>query len=256
MRTSKTTTQLTAALLEVQFNLPIIAHDARNDYFDSNYTTLAGIFTAIKELVHENKILISQGVTYNPEASNESYRGTVFTRLTHVSGEWQEDDGVPILVEKNKKGAETPQAVGSAISYARRQGLTAMLGINTDDDDGQAASEGNNPKAKAPAEKGKAPAKSLTGPIKSLTGLKKACKDLQTDIDQVKDLDGLTALMGHKDTTKLIGQLTVDLPDAWDTPKGEKTGFMGLKQQAKKREVDLITESTRRREIFKGGAKQ
>tara|TARA_Y100000310_G_scaffold39901_1_gene37420 strand:+ start:788 stop:1522 length:735 start_codon:yes stop_codon:yes gene_type:complete len=241
MKTSPTTNQLTIALLEVQKELPKISHDAYNDYFKAHFSTLGAIWDGIREIIHENKIVINQGVTYDSAVAQEGYRGTLFTRLTHVSGEWQQDDGVPLLIETNKAGKENPQSMGSAISYSRRQGLCAMLGIITEDDDGSAASPGNDPKAKTDAKK-KPETKKITGPIKTMTALKKACKDLTTDIEQSKDENALAELMGAKGTKALIKQLETDLPNAYDKAHNKKTGFMGIKQHAKKRETELIME--------------
>ena len=42
-------------------------------------------------------------------------------------------------------GQNTPQAVGSAITYGRRYGLAAMVGIAPEDDDGEAAEPRNAP---------------------------------------------------------------------------------------------------------------
>ena len=44
----------------------------------------------------------------------------------------------PIIVADNKK--TDPQAMGSAITYAKRYALQAIYGLGTDDDDGNSAS--------------------------------------------------------------------------------------------------------------------
>jgi hypothetical protein len=58
------------------------------------------------------------------------------TRIVHASGEFIEDGGVPLYcVDKNN-----PQKLMAAGTYARRNGLCALLGIaGSDDDDGQSA---------------------------------------------------------------------------------------------------------------------
>jgi hypothetical protein len=58
---------------------------------------------------------------------------TITTRLAHA-GQWIESD-LTLPVPK-----KTAQAFGSAITYGRRYGLMAALGIPADDDDGNAAS--------------------------------------------------------------------------------------------------------------------
>jgi hypothetical protein len=58
--------------------------------------------------------------------------------LLHESGEWIRSElTVPA---GGNKGVNAAQAMGSAISYGRRYGLSALVGISTDDDDGTASS--------------------------------------------------------------------------------------------------------------------
>lgn len=58
----------------------------------------------------------------------------LMTKLTHTeSGQWQSSIAVVPLPKAD------PQGMGSAITYARRYALTAMLGLVTEDDEGRAA---------------------------------------------------------------------------------------------------------------------
>jgi hypothetical protein len=58
---------------------------------------------------------------------------TLTTRLVHESGEWIETNfSLPA-------GKMDPQAAGSAITYARRYSLMAMLNMPAVDDDGEAS---------------------------------------------------------------------------------------------------------------------
>ncbi len=54
----------------------------------------------------------------------------VTTTLLHESGEWIEFE--PILLKMDKQSA---QGAGSAITYARRYSISAVLGISSEDDD-------------------------------------------------------------------------------------------------------------------------
>ena len=59
------------------------------------------------------------------------------TKLTHAeSGQWQSSLAVVPLPKAD------PQGMGSAMTYARRYALTAMLGMVTEDDDGEGAKNG------------------------------------------------------------------------------------------------------------------
>ena len=59
------------------------------------------------------------------------------TKLTHAeSGQWQSSLAVVPLPKAD------PQGMGSAMTYCRRYALTAMLGMVTEDDDGEGARTG------------------------------------------------------------------------------------------------------------------
>lgn len=61
----------------------------------------------------------------------------VVTRILHKSGQWIETDPLHIV-----SGAGA-QEIGSAISYARRYQLSAVLGLATDDDDDASGADGH-----------------------------------------------------------------------------------------------------------------
>jgi hypothetical protein len=63
--------------------------------------------------------------------------GVLHTRLLHTSGQW-------IASEHPLPMSGKPQEIGSALTYARRYSLSALLGIAADeDDDANAASRSN-----------------------------------------------------------------------------------------------------------------
>ena len=55
------------------------------------------------------------------------------TALLHSSGQWISGQLLIIPVK------DTPQGIGSALTYARRYSLSAIVGIATEDDDGEGA---------------------------------------------------------------------------------------------------------------------
>ncbi len=81
--------------------------------------------------------LIDNGiwVTQFPVDVGVSHTLGLVTKMVHVdSGQWQSS----LLVMPLPKN--DPQGYGSALTYARRYGLSALVGIVTEDDDGSAAS--------------------------------------------------------------------------------------------------------------------
>tara|TARA_R110000744_G_scaffold107013_8_gene203452 strand:+ start:2482 stop:3045 length:564 start_codon:yes stop_codon:yes gene_type:complete len=97
---------------------------ATNPHFKSKYADLKECFNACSDILNDHGIHITQPVCGDK----------VVTILTHISGAVREDGGVPLLGYQNAKNPM--QALGSAITYARRYGLCSMVGIAPEDDDG------------------------------------------------------------------------------------------------------------------------
>lgn len=106
-----------------------------------NYATLAGVLDAVRGPLSKH------GITFLQPATVSELAAHVKTVLIHAeSGEWISDPGMPMPVN----GGDA-QAVGSAITYARRYGLTSLLGIAQEDDDGAAAKASPPQRAQKPA---------------------------------------------------------------------------------------------------------
>jgi hypothetical protein len=119
---------LAAALAKAQGQMGPAIKDASNPFFKSQYADLASVVAAIKTPLSTN------GLAY-VQATDIDETGTVIveTMLMHASGEWI---GSRLPIRPAKADA---QGVGSALSYARRYGLQALVGVPSDDDDGNAA---------------------------------------------------------------------------------------------------------------------
>lgn len=215
MRTSDETTLLFTAFHQVQAELPVIPTNQKNDYYDSLFADLTAVCSGVRGLLFENGLSIIQGVN---EPRHEGDHASLCTRLCHVSGQWIEDDGIPLLVTPDKKGNATAQQQGSAITYARRQGISATLGVLTDEDDDAASASATLPSRAKPKAGGKTKPKTkkLTGPIKTMTELKKQAGALSTDIDACEDQDSLSALQSTDEFKALEKQLKDDWPEAAD----------------------------------------
>jgi hypothetical protein len=123
--------ELAKALVKAQGHIKGAVKDASNPHFKAKYADLASVWDACRKPLTDNGLSVVQFTTINTE-------GTIpllVTRLLHTSGE--SIDGVtPLIMVK-----QDMQALGSAITYARRYGLAAMVGVAPEDDDGNAASE-------------------------------------------------------------------------------------------------------------------
>ncbi|WP_155962179.1 ERF family protein [Streptococcus ruminantium] len=142
---SDTITELAKAFTKTQKELKQPLKDASNPYFGSKYVPLENVVESITDAASKNGLAFSQF-----PSSDELGNVTVGTIVIHDSGEWLEYAPIKLKPVKND-----PQAVGSAITYAKRYALSAIFGITSDqDDDGNEATFKENSKIK-PGQKAK-----------------------------------------------------------------------------------------------------
>lgn len=147
VRSSRTIAALAAALAAAQGKIVGAEKDRENPHLKSKYATLAAVWEACRAPLSENGLAVLQ------PATTEGNRVTVTTILTHKSGEWIAETLALTAAQT------TPQAVGTAITYARRYSLSAMVGIAPDDDDDGNLASGseNGAHPQAPREQRKPP---------------------------------------------------------------------------------------------------
>lgn len=138
MNRSESINELTKALSAAQGEIKGAVKDQANPFYRSTYADLQSVWDAIREPMSKNGIAITQF----PE---ERESGLILTTmLSHSSGQWLESS-LPVRPgytdkEGNFVPLHDPQAMGSAITYARRYALQAVAGVAPMDDDGNAAS--------------------------------------------------------------------------------------------------------------------
>lgn len=125
---SEAINELAAALSKAQGQIKGALKDSANPFFKSKYADLASVWDACRQQLSDNGLAVVQ-------TTCDSATGiSVVTSLIHSSGQWMR--GHLTLEPKDK----TPQGYGSAITYARRYALAAIVGVAPEDDDGNAAS--------------------------------------------------------------------------------------------------------------------
>jgi len=130
MITSEQMNELAAALAKAQGQIQAASRDNENPHFRSRYADLASVWNACRVALSLNGLAVVQG----PALADRGV--SVTTRLLHSSGQWAEST---LILPMDKA---TAQGAGSAITYARRYALAAMVGVAPDDDDdGNAASQ-------------------------------------------------------------------------------------------------------------------
>lgn len=131
---SDTLGKLAEALSKAQGAMKPAVKDSVNPHFKSTYADLASCWAAIREPLAANGLAITQRL------STDAHGVRVETMLLHTSGEFLRDEfWLPV-------SQKTPIGYASAVTYARRYSLSAMVGLSSDspDDDGTAASMSPN----------------------------------------------------------------------------------------------------------------
>ncbi len=131
MKTSDSIKTIAPALLAAQKAIGAAVKGQENPFFKSKYADLGAVIVAVKGPLNDNGITFLQGV------GNGDDKPHVETMLLHESGEFITTQTPVFCKEPNN-----PQALGSGITYSKRYSLQAMLGLPTEDDDGNAGAAG------------------------------------------------------------------------------------------------------------------
>jgi len=151
MDKSEQINELATALAKAQSEIVGAKKDSKNPFFDSKYADLASCWDACREALSANGLSIMQTtmrgepVTIQWETMNKesgevtqykvnTVETVIVTTLLHSSGQYISSN-LPMIPRD-----ASPQGIGSAITYGRRYGLCAMVGVAQIDDDGNQAS--------------------------------------------------------------------------------------------------------------------
>jgi hypothetical protein len=130
MLKSATIGEIAKALSTFHIKVDKIKKDSTNPFFKSKYASLSNILDVIDIPLTES------GLSFAQFPTDENGLTTI---LMHESGEYLESN------YKMNPVKNDPQGVGSCITYQRRYALSAILGLNIDDDDdGNHATHGTN----------------------------------------------------------------------------------------------------------------
>ncbi len=139
MQTSEQINDIAAALAKAQGsmsqpskNRTVKVQTKTGGSYTFDYATFDEILRAVQKPLAENGIAFIQA----PRIA-ENGKVEIITRLIHQSGQWIESI-LPVIVTESGN-----QAMGSALTYAKRYALTAMLGVAAEEDDDGNAAQGN-----------------------------------------------------------------------------------------------------------------
>lgn len=125
MEKSTNISNLTKALAQFHALVGKISKDSKNPFFKSNYASLPHILTEVSDPLQQAGLVITQF----PDGD------ALTTMLIHAeSGEYIASSYTMPVAKAND-----PQALGSAISYARRYSVSSILSLKIDDDDAEGA---------------------------------------------------------------------------------------------------------------------
>lgn len=145
MEHTPTIDKLTKAMAAAQKDFKDAERDRDNPFFDSTYSTMAAILAACREAMAKNGIAVFQAT----EDTGDEHI-TVTTMLS-CEDQWLKTAlKVRVMAMVTDKGdretgqakvrAVTPQAMGSASTYACRYALRSLVVVASEDDDGNAGS--------------------------------------------------------------------------------------------------------------------
>lgn len=200
--TSDSTKNLAKALLEAKKTMGnVVAYDSKNPHFKSRFASLEA--TLDKSVSH----LLDNGVIIPQFPSGKS----LIVRVEHVeTGEFYQTE-FDLSPVKND-----PQALGSALTYARRYVIQAICGLSggEDDDAESAMPERNAPKT--PEKSGRTPKViadefiSKYGKDKTVyaNALKESWDELMRETNSIADRKTLASLLNaHKNSEKNKSEL-------------------------------------------------
>lgn len=211
MEMSSEIKDMAGAMAAAQAEITTASKDRLNPHFKQSYATLASVWEACRVALTKNGISVVQSPTAN------GAQLTLTTVLMHKSGQWFRD-----TLSLTARDA-SPQSVGSAITYARRYALAAMVSVAPDDDDDgnsaqpapQAARVYEAPKPVAPPavpdeiktawRKLRAAANKSFGEAKTPADMESKRKGLE---DYSKQGANLWAMLTHHNETETFGMLS------------------------------------------------
>jgi hypothetical protein len=118
---------LFTALSKAQAMMQGAKEDCKNPFYKSSYADLTSVWAAAREPLTKNGLCITQVLEMHGTTQ------CLVTILAHSSGQWIRSTLAFPAEQKD------PQAIGKVITYYRRYGLAAIVGVCPEDDDAESA---------------------------------------------------------------------------------------------------------------------
>jgi len=121
---SKKETSINEKLFNLQQEIGTISKDASNPFYKSKYFDINSLIKQLQPLLKKHRLLLLQPIEED----------MVVSKLLCVDGTGGVISGLKLPVITD------PQKLGSCITYYRRYTLSSLLGLQSEDDDGNTAS--------------------------------------------------------------------------------------------------------------------
>jgi len=115
---------LSQKLFNLQQEIGAISKDANNPFYKSKYFDINSLIKQLQPLLKKHKLLLTQPIIGD----------SVETKITCIDSE------TSVISTLQLPQIADPQKLGSCITYYRRYTLASLLGLQAEDDDGNAAS--------------------------------------------------------------------------------------------------------------------
>jgi len=112
--------------------------------FGYKYSDLSQVISTAKPILAKNHLSVSQSLSHTEQGHN-----TIVTTLLHASGQYMQSECIipQLAASKNLNAAQT---LGASISYMRRYAYQAILGMTSEDNDGDTVPAPQQPKFQQP----------------------------------------------------------------------------------------------------------
>jgi hypothetical protein len=171
---------LAQAILAVQAAAPTLPKDKTNPHFNSKFAGLDTITEKIGPILQKNGLI---WLTF-PGRDDDGHPALRYSLIHAETGE-ADGDTMPLLLGKNDM-----QGFGSAVTYARRYALCAVLGLVADEDDDGNAAAATGAAPRANTRSGGKPSDA------QLTFLQKLVKEKKPTLAQLKVILGKVGAEG------------------------------------------------------------
>jgi hypothetical protein len=168
MKTSESITNIAKALVAFGKAMPKVPKDKINPHFKNKYATLSVMIEKATPHLTANGLVIVQQIDGD----------CMTTTLMHESGEF-----ITATATMPCAAPSNPQAMGSAITYARRYAYGSILSLDIDDDDDANAATQAPKQQAAPQAKAKA---DMNPQHPKWEGAKKAIAEGSTTVEDIR----------------------------------------------------------------------